>query len=198
MKVLSKSTYEVKVNSSGKIFLRSFKNIAPWRLQSAMSQDLPVASGEEIPPNPPTTESSPASTEPYTKGDIIAVKDNASADVYWLAEVEEVRGTHLRLWYYGTHGRSLPTATFRHLYSTQANDLSFSATETKWGGDTSAHALPSTVLARNLKLTSSGRLALPVHSVGTEPKADVQWTSSAEFTSSDPVALPILNARSSG
>jgi hypothetical protein len=126
------------------------------------------------------------------------VKDNASADVYWLAEVEEVRGTHLRLWYYGTHGRSLPTATFRHLYSTQANDLSFSATETKWGGDTSAHALPSTVLARNLKLTSSGRLALPVHSVGTEPKADVQWTSSAEFTSSDPVALPILNARSSG
>ena len=106
-----------------------------------------------------TVAPAPASTNVYKNGDVIAIKDDATEDTYWLADVTRVKGNGLELAYYGTPTNNLKTARFRPIYVTKANELTFTSKQTsRWRGHMSAHGLPGCVVARNLKLTQRGEL----------------------------------------
>ena len=108
----------------------------------------------------PTVAPAPASTNVYKNGDVIAIKDDATEDTYWLADVTRVKGNGLELAYYGTPTNNLKTARFRPIYVTKANELTFTNKQStsRWRGHMSAHGLPGCVVARNLKLTQRGEL----------------------------------------
>jgi hypothetical protein len=161
VKILSPTTYTVMMCKTKRLFDRAITNISPWGPSNA--DDPHILSNANTPPHldDPTTETAQASTTAYTKGDIIAVKDDATEDVYWLADVTRVKGDGLHLAYYGTHGTNLQRARFRPLYVTKRNELTFTPETgaTRWTGQMSTNSLPGCVVARKLQLTKRGELS---------------------------------------
>ena len=143
-----------------RLYDRSISNISPWGKPNPKDRNMTL---ESTPPRPngPTIEASPASTNVYDKGDLIAVKDDASEDTYWLADVTRVRGDDLTLAYYGTNGRALRTARFRPMLTTTKNELTFKKAKgtKRWTGVMPVHTLPGCVMGRKLKLTNGGTLS---------------------------------------
>ena len=160
----SPTTYTVEMVATGRRYERSIINITPWGLHDDTAGNAPSGPGP-APARPPTAHAAPAHTGVYRTGDIIAVRDNPSQSEYWIAKVTRVRGDTLDVWYYGTTGHTLRTAVFRPLYigaGTDGHSLSFQSTTRdgtqRWRGTLPAAGLPACVLARQLRLTSRGRL----------------------------------------
>ena len=160
VKILSQTTFTVQMCRDKRLYDRSISNISPWGKPNPKDRNMTL---ESTPPRPngPTIEASPASTNVYDKGDLIAVKDDASEDTYWLADVTRVRGDDLTLAYYGTNGRALRTARFRPMLTTTKNELTFKKAKgtKRWTGVMPVHTLPGCVMGRKLKLTNGGTLS---------------------------------------
>jgi hypothetical protein len=168
VRVLSRTTFTVQMCKDKRLYDRSIVNISRWG--PADPKDLkPKLPHQPTKQTGPTAEVAPASTDVYDKGDIIAVKDAATDDTYWLADVTRVRGDDLTLAYYGTTGRKLQTATFRPMLATKKDELTFKKEKgaKRWTGLMPVHSLPGCVMGRKLKLTKGGKLSKPSFQVLT-------------------------------
>ena len=160
VKILSPTTYTVQMCKDGRLYDRAIMNVSSWG--TTAPEYVHLQSNANSPPQSaaPTVATAPASTNVYKNGDVIAIKDDATEDTYWLADVTRVKGNGLELAYYGTPTNNLKTARFRPIYVTKANELTFTNKQStsRWRGHMSAHGLPGCVVARNLKLTQRGEL----------------------------------------
>ena len=161
VKVLSNTSYTVQMCRTKRLYDRSIVNVTWWGPPAPEGALAEVNANTPPAHNEPTAAAAPASTGVYARNDIIAIKDDASDDTYWLADVTRVKGDGLHLAYYGTNGSNLKTACFRPLFVTKKNELAFKKEKgaTRWTGQMSTHGLPGCVIARKLKLTKRGELS---------------------------------------
>ena len=170
----SGTCFSVKHDESGKIFERTLQNIATYKAGKAAVDAAPfnaTIAPPAIPNSSPTAAVSPASTDSYAIGDIIAAKDALADNVYWIQKVVAVTHDEIRTHIHGTNGRKLLSAAFRPLYTTETGEhymfkplkATSKTPESKpWIHRLQTHWLPGLVVARNLKLktgkTTNGRL----------------------------------------
>ena len=125
------------------------RRIRPNRKRVAMRTNEPgnahMAANANTPPprKSLTISTAPASTK-VPSGDVIAIKDDATDNTYWLADVTCVKGDGLSLAYYGTNGHNLRTARFQPLSGTGKNELAFTSEKgpSRGTGQISAHGPP--------------------------------------------------------
>lgn len=123
----------------------------------------------------PTRERCPAETSVFMVGDIAAVIDHPSDQMFWFAQVTEVRDDAIDLWILGTSGKSLNAVKLKPMYSFYEqvkrngktvrlsrytpNKMKFSKFEpVPWTYTLLASDLPDLVVARYLRCQPNGAL----------------------------------------
>ena len=147
-------------------YKRSHQNVAPWYPATAAGDDsddpeddaMDIDAPADEGPREPSADTLPPSTASIRVGDFLAIKDSATADLWWLHRVEEVTADYIKTHVYGGNSSRLENMKFRPLYVDGRDNRLQTAPPrrgntnvTPWSMTVASGWIPRLVVAHNLR-----------------------------------------------